>query len=191
MKTDEITLWLGRAAAGDDEAQERVAAWAYGDLERLAARRLRRAYGARAAALTLEPAALVNETFLRLLESPVGFDNRRHFLAFASRVMLSALVDYQRGRSARKRGGDRVRVTLSGLVEDRMADAGIVPADFAKALAELETLDARKADVVRLRVLWGAASAETARLLEISIPTVERDWRFARSWLADRLEIEP
>lgn len=190
MTTDEITLWLGRAAAGDDEARERVAAWAYRDLEQLAERRLRRAYGARAAALTLEPAALVNETFLRLLESPVGFENRRHFLAFASRVMLSALVDYQRGRGARKRGGDRVRVTLSGLADERAAAPEVGPAAFATALAELEALDARKADVVRLRVLWGAGNAEAARLLEVSVPTVERDWRFARSWLADRLGVE-
>jgi len=190
MTTDEITRWLVRAAAGDDEARERVAAWAYDDLERLAASRLRRAYGARAAALTLEPAALVNETFLRLLESPVGFENRRHFLAFASRVMLSALVDYQRERGARKRGGDRVRVTLTGLADHRAAAAEVGPAAFAAALGELERLDARKADVVRLRVLWGAGNAEAARLLEVSVPTVERDWRFARSWLADRLGVE-
>lgn len=184
---DEITLWLGRAAAGDEEATARVAAWAYRDLERLAERRLRRAYGARAGALTLEPAALVNETFLRMLATPPGFENRRHYLAFAGRVMLSALVDYQRERGARKRGGDRVRVTLSGIEPAGSGGAGIDPLDLARALDELEALDARKAEVVRLRLLWGGTSEEIAKLLEVSVPTVERDWRFARSWLADRL----
>ena len=183
---EEITLWLGRAAAGDSEARDRVAEWAYRDLERLAGQRLRRAYGAHAGSLTLEPAALVNETFLRMLETPPGFENRRHFLAFAGRVMLSALVDYQRERGARKRGGDRVRVTLSGLGSAAPEEAGIAPLDLVRALDELEALDARKAEVVRLRILWGGSSEEIAELLGVSIPTIERDWRFARSWLADR-----
>ena len=188
MAPEDITLLLGQAAAGDESARERIAAWAYADLERLAARRMRRAFGAGAGALTLEPAALVNETFLRLLESPVGFENRRHFLAFAGQVMLSALVDYQRRRGARKRGGGMVRVTLSALAAGA-AEPVVEPADFAAALAELAALDARKAEVVSLRVVWGADNAEAARLLEVSVPTVERDWRFARVWLAERLDL--
>jgi len=183
----DITRLLGRAAEGDGAAFERVAAWAYAELERLPERRMRRQYGGRLEGLTLEPAALVNETFLRLLEKPVGFANRRHFLAFASRVMLGALADYERRRRAGKRGGDRLRVTLTGLAEAAPPDVRLT--DFEAALGELEALDARKAEIVKLRVLWGASNADAARLLEVSVPTVERDWRFSRLWLGERLGV--
>jgi RNA polymerase sigma factor (TIGR02999 family) len=184
----EITRLLGIAAQGDAAAFEQVAAWAYTELERLAASRMRRRYGGRLDGLTLEPAALVNETFLRLLEKPIGFENRRHFLAFASRLMLGALADYERRRRAQKRGGDRLRVTLTGLADDvRSPDVAL--SDLEAAFEELEALDARKAEIVKLRVLWGASNEDAARLLEISESTVERDWRFSRMWLGERLGI--
>lgn len=188
MAAEDITRLLRLAADGDTEAFAQVAAWAYVDLERLAASRMRRAFGGRSRGLTLEPAALVNETFLRLLETPTGFDNRRHFFAFASQVMIGALVDYQRRRGAQKRGAGLVRVTLAGLAEGA-ADPAVEASDLATALDELQELDPRKADVVRLRVLWGADLGEAARFLEVSEKTVQRDWRFARNWLAERLAI--
>jgi len=188
MGDGEITGLLRDAAAGDAAAFERVAAWAYADLERLAASRLRRRYRARAGSPTLEPAALVNETFLRLLEKPTGFANRRHFLAFAGQVMIGALIDYERRRRADKRGGDWVRITLSRVPDAAEDSAGKLEA-LREALDELERLDGRKADVVRLRVLWGAGVGEIARLLEISEPTVRRDWSFCRVWLAERLGV--
>ena len=184
MADADITRLLRLAADGDGRALDEVAAWAYADLERLAASRMRRRYRGRVGDATLEPAALVNETFVRLLEHPVGFESRGHFLAFASRVMLSALADYERRRRARKRGGDRARITLTGLVDP---NEEVRLGHFEEALQQLQALDPRKADVVRLRVLWGATLGEAARLLEVSVPTVERDWRFARLWLADRL----
>lgn len=171
-----------------------MTSWAYDDLERLAARRLRRQYRQRSGSPTLEPGALVNETFLKLLERPTGFAGRRHFLAFASKVMLDTLIDYERRRFADKRGGTRLRVTLS-LVEDgdlfgdgRQESLDDILA-FREVLARLETLDRRKADVVRLRVLWGLDVVEVARLLDVSEPTVVRDWRFARAWLSERLSL--
>lgn len=187
MADDErITALLSQAAGGDEEAFARVAAWAYDDLERLARARVRRANAPRSDARTLEPAELVNETFLRLIDNPVGFENRRHFLAFASRLMLNALVDYDRRRAAAKRGGDRVRVTLAALGGQPTGSTVGITA-FREALAALEGHDRRKADVVRLRVLWGFEVAEIARLLEVSVPTIGRDWQFARLWLEDRL----
>jgi RNA polymerase sigma factor (TIGR02999 family) len=188
LSEHEITRLLGLAAQGDAAAFGEVAGWAYAELERLAASRMRRRYGGRLDGLTLEPAALVNETFLRLLEKPTGFENRRHFLAFASRLMLGALADYERRRRAQKRGGDRLRVTLTGLA-DSDESPGVVLSDLEAALEELEALDARKAEIVKLRVLWGANNEDTARLLEISESTVERDWRFSRMWLGERLGI--
>lgn len=187
MEERDITRLLHQAAEGDRAAFDEVAAWAYTDLERLASARMHRRYPGRAANMTLEPAALVNETFLRLLENPIGFENRRHFLAFASQVMIGALIDYERRRRADKRGGDWMRVTLSGIHAAPVPSHDGEIGTFKEALAALETLDARKADVVRLRVLWGAEVSEVARLLQISEPTVIRDWRFARTWLAERL----
>jgi RNA polymerase sigma factor (TIGR02999 family) len=180
-----VTRWLQQAAAGDAEAEERIAAWAYAELERLAQARLRLRFGRRD--VTLEPAALVNETFLKLLRQPAVFENRRHFFAFVSKVMLRVLIDYQRSRRARKRHGDGARVTLS-LADLSGAGEAAVSLDvlaFDQALGRLEALDERKAEVVRLRVLWGLSMHEVAAVLEVSEPTVRRDWRFARTWLAE------
>ncbi|MEM6704520.1 MAG: ECF-type sigma factor [Acidobacteriota bacterium] len=179
-----ITELLRAAADGDDAAQEQVVEWAYSELERLAAARLRRRH--RGGTPTLEPAALVNETFLRLLPKQLDFQNRRHLLAFAGTIMLRVLVDYQRERGAQKRGGDAIRVTLSGL--GRASESGIGILDFHLALERLQEMDPRKAEVVRLRLLWGCEMTEVAKLLETSLSTVERDWRFARTWLANALE---
>jgi RNA polymerase sigma factor (TIGR02999 family) len=187
---DQVTLWLRRSAAGDREASERLAGWASERLEELARRRMRRRLGTSSAGLTLEPAALVNETFLKLLDAPMGFDNRRHFLSFANQVMLRVLIDYQRSRGAAKRAGGAVRVTLSG-------HPGEVPGRtvdflaFEQALRRLEALDPRKAEVVKLRLFWGFEMADVAGLLEVSVPTVQRDWRFAKTWLAEELELAP
>jgi RNA polymerase sigma factor (TIGR02999 family) len=140
------------------------------------------------APLTLEPAALVNETFLKLLQQPTRFHNRRHLLGFASTVMLRVLVDYRRERGAKKRGGDALRVTLSGISADALGGGDEVDAlDFQRALERLEGLDPRKAEIVKLRLFWGYEMTEIASLVEVSLATVERDWRFARTWLAAAL----
>ena len=181
-----VTRWLEAAAAGDPSASERVAEWAYAELEHLAAKRLRRQFGY--ADITLEPAALVSETFLKLLRNPTAFENRRHFFAFVSRVMLRVLIDYQRARGSEKRGADRIRVTLAGV----SGESSGIPIDvlaFDQALTRLEALDPRKAEVTRLRALWGMSMDEIAEVLEVSQPTVRRDWHFARTWLAEALEL--
>jgi RNA polymerase sigma-70 factor (ECF subfamily) len=183
----DITRLLEEAATGDQSALDALSEKVYADLERVAARRLRHRFGPELAGVTLEPAALVNETFLKLLATPMQFENRRHFFAFATRVMLRALTDYQRARGAAKRGGDATRVSLSGL------GGGASPLDttaemVSDGLAELEELDPRKAEVVALKVFWGFEMAEIADVLDVSLRTVERDWRFARNWLRARLQ---
>lgn len=182
----DITLLLERAAEGDDAAHDALVRRVYGDLERVAARRLRERFGADAQALTIEPAALVNETFLKLLRRPKRYENRRHFFSYATRVMLRTLADYQRARSAAKRGGNQVRVTLTGLAAQ--GDQVTTGAELVDAsLEELEVLDPRKAEVVVLKVFWGMQVAEIAETLGVSARTVERDWRFSRNWLRTRL----
>ena len=112
----EITRLLRAASAGDREAYEGLAAQVYPELEKVARRQMARRFGRRAQALTLEPAALVNEAFLKIAETHPGFENRRHFYTFMTRVMLTTLVDYDRARRARKRGGDTPKLGLTGLV---------------------------------------------------------------------------
>lgn len=182
----DITLLLERAAGGDGEARDELVERVYGELERYAERQMKVRFGGNLAGLTLEPRALVNETFLRLLRQPLQFENRRHFFAFTTKVMLAALADYQRRRGAQKRGGDRLRVTLSDL------DSGATPPEpgveeLVQQLDELARFDERKAEVVKLRLLWGFEHEEIASILEVSPRTVERDWRFARNWLRSRL----
>ena len=93
-------------------------------------------------------------------------------------------MDHDRAKGSGKRGGDRVRVTLSGIgTADAPDPAGDIPA-FVRSVEKLEGLDATTADVVKLRVLWGLTNPEIATALDTSLRTVEREWRFARRWLA-------
>jgi len=179
-----ITVLLHRAAEGERAALEEVTARVYRELEAVAAGKLRRRYGLDLAGATLEPAALVNETLFRLLRNPSEFENRRHFFAFANRVMSRVLIDYERHKRADKRGGDALRITLSGLPDG--ADT-VRAAELVEVLEQLEALDARKAEVLRLRLFWGMENTEVAEILAVSTATVERDYRFARSWLVTRL----
>jgi RNA polymerase sigma factor (TIGR02999 family) len=182
--TGHITALLQRAATGDEQALDGLVAEVYAELEQIARSRLYRHYGSDSHDRTLEPAALVNETLLKLIKDPRGFDNRAHFFTFATRVMVNVMLEYQRRRSAAKRGGDCIRVTLSGVEPAAEPTIGLL--DLESAFDELDRLDPRKGQVLRLKAVWGLENAEVARALEISERTVERDWRFARAWLLDR-----
>jgi RNA polymerase sigma factor (TIGR02999 family) len=137
----------------------------------------------------MEPAALVNESFLRIIKQRNKYDNRGQFFAIATKVMLRVLMDYQRRRGAAKRGGDRQRITLPLEKQPepggrRSSDTLIGVETLAGALERLESLDPRKADVVKMKVIWGLTMPEIAQSLDISLATVERDWAFSKAWLA-------
>ncbi len=184
----QLTQLLQLAADGSEEAMERAMEEVYDDLRRIAHRRMRDRHGANYRDQTLEPTALVHETFLRLREQRSDFRNRRHFFAVATRIMMRALIDYQRSRLAERRGGDQVRVTLSRFHGPARSSDPVDMAAFSEALGQLAERDGRKADVVRLYVLWGFEMTEIAEMLEVAVRTVERDWKVSRVWLADRLE---
>lgn len=183
MSEAPITQLLDAAARGDRAADEALVAAVVGQLEGIARNQLAAGNRGGLDGLTLEPRMVAHDALLKLFEQPVEFENRRHFFAYATRVMSRAIIDYQRKRSAQKRGGDLQRVSLSWVRDGTELDLLEIP----EALAELEALDPRKAELVGLRVFWGAGMEEAAELLEISLSTAERDWRFARRWLADRL----
>ena len=185
MDSDEpITVLLQMAERGDEAALERAIAGIYEDLRGRARSYLARFANGRA--VTLQPTVLVNETYLKLLKQNTRFANRGHFLAIATRIMLRVLIDFQRRRAADKRGGGQIAVTLTGIATDSGDPATGVLA-LADALEQLDKLDERKARIVKLRAIWGFEMQEIADTIGASLSTVERDWRFARSWLATQL----
>lgn len=180
MTTDgHITVLLARLVEGDQAAEQPLVAAVVERLERIARGQMAR----QAAGVTLEPRMLAHDALLKLLDEPREFDNRRHFFSYATRIMANALIDHHRRRVAEKRGGDQVHVSLSVAAGEADIEIDRVP----MLLEELDALDARSADLVRLRVFWGASMEEAAHLLGVSVSTVERDWRFARRWLAANL----
>ncbi len=165
----------------DDTGAAALLQLLYGELRAMAGKRLQ---GERAAH-TLQPTALVHEAYLRLEQQRSRFQNRQHFLALAARAMRRVLVDHARRKVAYKRGGEAIRVTLSGLEEAPgvVVSADVDPIDLDRALERLARLDERQVRVVELRFFAGATVDETALALEVSTATVEREWRMARAWL--------
>jgi RNA polymerase sigma factor (TIGR02999 family) len=193
----EITLLLRAVERDAPGALDRLMEVVHEKLGRIAAAHLRRRYGARAGHVTLEPAALVNESFLRLIRQRQRFDNRGQFFAIATTIMLRVLSDYQRERAAAKRGGGRVERlddtrTLIGLddADDGRSETtrAIEIEALIASLDRLQLLDPRKADVVRMRVVWGMTIPLIAEALGISTSAVDRDWRFAKAWLSTENE---
>ncbi|MEM7585821.1 MAG: sigma-70 family RNA polymerase sigma factor [Acidobacteriota bacterium] len=137
---------------------------------------------------TLQPTAIINELYLRLVEQhSVRFTSRAEFFAFASRLMRRILVDHYRQKQVAKRGGGAVRVTL----DEALRVTSQEPVDLLtldEALNQLERLDPRQHRVVELRYFGGLTNAQTARVMEISKATVKREWSTARAWLRHQLE---
>lgn len=136
---------------------------------------------------TLQTTDLVNELYLRFYGStPRVWDSRRHFLASAARAMRRILIDAARRRKTSKRGGDRIRIPLDGLVVST-EEARLDILDLDEALTRLEVERERSAKVVELRFFGGFSMSEIAGVLDLDTRSIERDWRFARSWLQTEL----
>jgi RNA polymerase sigma factor (TIGR02999 family) len=151
----------------------------YNELRDMAARYLRRERSDH----TLQPTALVHESYLRLLnQRTVDWNDRLQFLSIAARMMRRILSDHATARKADKRGGDPAMLQLDSALEfcDERA-ISLVAVD--EALRDLETLDPRQAKVVELRFFGGLTIAETAELMALSEATVKREWVTARRWL--------
>jgi RNA polymerase sigma factor (TIGR02999 family) len=140
--------------------------------------------------LTLQPTALINEVYLRLIEQspPVAWEDRSHFFGISARLMRNILVDYSRARRAAKRGGDAVVVSL----EETMAFAPGRNApdimDVDAALNRLSRIDERKAQVIELRYFGGMTREEVASAAGLTVATVKRDLRLAEAWLRRELQ---
>jgi RNA polymerase sigma factor (TIGR02999 family) len=175
----EVTRLLQHWREGDPEAFERLIPVVYDQLHRIAIGLMRRERTDH----TLQPTALLNEVYVRLVrQQKIRWSDREHFFTFTARVMRNVLIDHARARDAQRRGGperDRpITVDLPWVGSDPESIL-----DLMRALDRLEAIDARKARIIELRVLLSFTIEETAELMKISHASVERDLRFARGWL--------
>ena len=178
-----ITSLLLDWRGGNPAAAEDLLALVYGELRRLAAHYLQQERPGH----TLQATALVHELYLRLLASePVSWQNRAHFFAVAARQMRRILIDHARAQRTDKRGGGAITVSLAeAQVWVGRQEPDLLELD--EALARLEKMDARAAQVVELRFFGGLQEKESAEVLGVSAATVKRDWEFARAWLLSQL----
>jgi RNA polymerase sigma factor (TIGR02999 family) len=180
----DVTALLMAWGNGDKDALSRLTPLVYDELHRLAEGYMRREHPG----YTLQTTALVNEAYIRLVDSSrVHWQNRAHFFAVAAQLMRRILVDFARNRRYQKRGGDWRKVTLGeelGVATN--LDSNLVALD--EALQGLANLDPRKASVVELRFFGGLSLEETAEALQVSTDTVGRDWRAAKAWLMRELK---
>jgi RNA polymerase sigma factor (TIGR02999 family) len=179
----EVTRALKSAEAGERGGLESVLPLLYDEMRGLAAALLRR----ERAGHTLQPTALANEAWLRLVDArDLHWQGRAHFLGLAARVMRRVLIDHARRRDADKRGGDLHRVTLSH-VTPLLGHPEVDLLALDEALRALAAEDDRKSRVVEFRFFAGMTMPEVAEALGISLSTAEDDWHFARAWLARRM----
>ena len=171
---------------GDLTAYEQLVPLVYDQLHRIAQRQMskeRREH-------TLQPSALVNEAFMRLIDyDQVNWQNRQHFFSLAAKMMREVLVNYAVSRTRQKRGGTRQRVTLDETLVGN--PTGVIALDdllaINEALEQLGQEDERCARVVELMFFGGLTEKETADELGVSDRTVKREWRYARLWLRRQL----
>jgi RNA polymerase sigma factor (TIGR02999 family) len=176
-----LKAWSG----GDGEALERLTPIVYAELHRLARMSMARQRNGH----LMQPSALVNEAFVRLIGgTPVEWESRNHFFAVSATVMRQILIDFSRGHLSQKRGEGAPHVELAWALNE--PDRAPQPMDFLDldaALNDLAALAPRQARVVELRYFGGLENTEIASILGTSEPTVVRDWRAARAWLFARL----
>lgn len=181
-ETREVTRLLQNINEGKSEAVEELIPLVYAELRRLAAHYLKSERDGH----TLQPTALVHEAFLKLVEQETHWQNRGHFFAMAANLMRRILVDYARGYKAEKRGGGAEKLSLDDIfvfVKEKPAE--MIALD--EALIELAKVDQRRSQVVELRFFGGLSNEEIARVLDVHVNTVLRDWNLARAWLRTQI----
>jgi|SRR5262245_690423 len=183
---NDLTQLLVDWGNGDQAALEELLPLVNTELRRLARSYMQRENPGH----TLQTSALVNEAYLRLVDQRnVRWQNRAHFFGIAAQLMRRILIDHARSHRYLKRGGGALKVPLdeaATVIEVRAAELLAVD----EALVKLTSIDARKGRIVELRFFGGLTIEETADVMGISTPTVQREWRAARAWLHRTLTVE-
>lgn len=182
----EVTELLLKWNSGDEEARASLIDTIHSELQTIAARHLR---GERHT-IELQPDALVNEAYIRLIDiNRIAWQDRAHFFGVAARVMREILVDHARKRRAAKRDGG-VQVTLSNL-SSANGDPATDTLLLHEAMERLAVADPERAQLVELRFFGGLTIEETAEVMGVSPATVKRNWTVARGWLFHAINEEP
>jgi len=179
----DIAKVLAAIAAGQRDAAEQLMPLVYDELHQVAERLLRH----ESSGHTLQPTALVNEAYLRLIgQTNVDWQGKTHFFAIGAKIMRRILVDHARRKKSQKRGGRYHRIALSDdLCVSKSNDEDVLAIE--EALAKLEKRDPRQAKIVELRFYGGLDVQEVAEVLDVSKRTVESDWTMVRAWLRREL----
>jgi RNA polymerase sigma-70 factor, ECF subfamily len=179
----QTTRLLKAVHAGDQAAAEKLLPLVYAELHRVANAYMRRERPDH----TLQPTALINEAYMRLIREDVDWNSREHFIGFAAHVMRRVLVDYARARNTDQRGGKMERVELQdhfAISPDRFDEVS----QLDQALDRLEKNNPRQAKVVELRYFGGLSVEQIGATLGIAPRSVKRDWALARIWLFEELK---
>ncbi len=179
QSSENITQLLLDWGDGNKAALEELMPLVYGELRLIAKKYM----GEQRAGHTLQTTALVNEAYLKLIDSSrVNWQNRTHFFAISAQLMRRVLVDSSRARNSLKRGGKQIRITFDEKIEDVVGK----PTDLValdEAMQKLANLNSRQSQIVELRYFGGLSEEEIAETLDVSVRTVRRDWSIARAWL--------
>ena len=179
----QTTRLLKAMHAGDHAAAEQLLPLVYAELHRIANACMRRERPDH----TLQPTALINEAYLRLIQQDVDWNDRAHFVGFAAHVMRRVLVDYARSRNTDQRGGKMERVELQdqfAVSPERLDEVALLD----EALERLEKKNPRQAKVVELRYFGGLSMEQIGAIIGIAPRSVKRDWALARIWLFEELK---
>lgn len=179
--SENVTQMLHDWGEGDEAARDALIPMVYEHLHRIARQHFRR----ERAGHTLQTTALVNEAYLRLVEQSVSWQNRNHFFGIAARLMRQILVDHARARQRLKRGENPHLISLTAAEDVQEPAADLLALN--EALETLSEVDPQRSQIVELRFFAGLTIEETAQVMHVSTPTIERGWRAARAWLQTEL----
>jgi RNA polymerase sigma factor (TIGR02999 family) len=178
----QVTMLLRAMNRGDAAAADKLLALVYKELHHVAEGYMRRERPDH----TLQPTALINEAYIRMLGTETDWQNHQHFVGVAATVMRRVLVDHARAHRAGKRGGDLHRVEFEeGIAFSSERSIEVLAVD--QALNELESVNPRQAHIVEMRYFAELPDEQIAALLNISVRTVQRDWLLAKGWLSERV----
>jgi RNA polymerase sigma-70 factor (ECF subfamily) len=180
---------LSNAASGDERSMAELLPLVYAELRALAGSYLHKHREGDGRSHTLQPTALVHEAYVKMVgaDKKGGGWGREHFMAVAATAMRQVLVDHARKKGTEKRGGDRDRVSISGLAGAAEATQEMQVLELHELLAELARLNARAARVAEMRLFGGMTPEQMAHVIGVSRMTVDRDWELARAWLAGKM----
>lgn len=183
MPDRDLTTHLRDLTTGDQRAGDRLLDAVYDELRDLAERKIAQ----ESAGHTLQATALVHEAYMKLIDQErVSWQGRTHFKAVAAQAMGRILIDHARRKKRAKRGGGWRRVTFESACEVGHEEPFVI-ADVCEALEKMRALDEQQTRIVEMRLFGDLSADETARLLDVSKRTVERDWKMGLAWLRREL----